>query len=102
MHVEHGEEIAGMWVSPHVPGIGVYKLMAKKQQDGTCEWVHFQQREDGTKKVLFRGNVESVERLKDVLDTTNKTLARIYGVSMLVAEFDTYTLDGEKYDGPAQ
>jgi len=100
MHVEKGEEIAGMWVSPHVPGIGVYKLMAKKRQDGSCEWVHFQQREDGTKKVLFRGEVESKLRLKDVLDATNNTLARIYGVSMQVAEFDTYILDGKKFDGP--
>lgn len=101
MHVEKGEEISGMWVSSHVPGIGVYKLMAKKRLDGVCEWVHFQQREDGSKKILFRGNVESEVRLTDVLETMNITLARVYGVSMRAAEFDAYTLDGKKFDGPA-
>lgn len=98
MSVEKGEEIAGMWATPQIPRIGVYKLLAKKKTDGTCEWVHFQHREDGTKKVLFRGEVESKARLMDVLAAANKTLTRIFGVSMKVAEFDTYTIDGRKFD----
>jgi hypothetical protein len=98
MNVEKGEEIAGMWATPQIPQIGFYKLLAKKKKDGTCEWVHFQQREDGTKKVLFRGHVESKARLKDVVDATDKTLSRVIGVRLSVAEFDTYTTDGRKFD----
>lgn len=99
MNVERGEEIAGMWATPRIPQIGVYKLLAKKKQDGSCEWVHFQQREDGVKKVLFRGDVESSARLMDVVEAANKTLSRMFGVKLSVAEFDTYTTDGKKFDG---
>ncbi len=102
MNVAAGEEIAGLWVTPQIPQIGVYKLSAKKRADGIYEWVHFQHRLDGTRKVLFRGEVESKARLADVLELTNKTLTRIYGVVMQVADFDTYTLDGKKFDGPVQ
>jgi hypothetical protein len=98
MNVQNGEEIAGMWVTPQIPQIGMYKLLAKKKKDGTCEWVHFQQREDGTKKVLFRGDVESKTRLMDVVEAANKTLSRIFGVRLNVAEFDMYTIDGKKFD----
>ena len=89
-------------MSPRIPEIGVYKLAAKKRKDGTYEWVHFQHRLDGTRKVLFRGEVESRMRLADVLDAANKTLTRVYGVVMQVAEFDMKTTDGKKFDGPMQ
>ena len=29
MNIDEVEEIAGMWVTPHVPKIGIYKLLAK-------------------------------------------------------------------------
>ena len=102
MNLDKGEEIAGLWATPQIPQIGVYKLAAKKRLDGKFEWVHFQHRLDGTRKVLFRGEVESKIQLADVLDATNKTLARIYNVVMQVAEFETSTLDGKKFDGPVQ
>ena len=98
MNIESGEEIAGMWVTPGIPQIGIYKLLAKKKQDGTCEWVHFQQREDGTKKVLFRGEVESRERLVDIVEAANTTLSNIFGVKLTTAEYDTYTTDGRKFN----
>jgi hypothetical protein len=41
-------------------------------------------------------------RLADVLDAVDKTPKHIYGVVMQVAEFDTSTPDGKKFDGPAQ
>jgi hypothetical protein len=102
MRVDKGEEIAGLWATPQIPQIGVYKLAAKKRLDGKFEWVHFQHRLDGTRKVLFRGEVESKARLADVLDATNRTLTRIYSVVMQVAEFETSTLDGKKFDGLVQ
>jgi hypothetical protein len=61
--VDKGEAIEGMWATPQIPEIGVYKLAAKKRADGVYEWVHFQHRPDGTRKVLFRGEVESKSAL---------------------------------------
>ena len=93
MNVEKGETIAGMWVSPRIPEIGVYKLAAKQRKDGIFEWVHFQHRLDGTRKVLFRGDVETKARIADVLDAANKTLQRVYGVTMSVADCDVSPLN---------
>jgi len=38
MNIDEGEEIAGMWVTPHIPQIGIYKLLAKKKKDGTVRF----------------------------------------------------------------
>ena len=99
MNVAKGETIAGMWVSPLIPRIGFYKLLAKRKADGTCEWVHFLQREDGSKKELFRGEVESENRLNDVVNAVSTTLGKTFGigVKLKVAEFDTYTVDGKTF-----
>jgi hypothetical protein len=35
MNVESGEEIAGTWATSKIPQIGIYKLIAKKKQDGS-------------------------------------------------------------------
>ena len=98
MNVEKGEEIAGAWVTPTVPGIGFYKLLAKKKKDGTCEWVHFVQRADGTKDSVYRGTVENQKRLNDVVDAINSALNTAYGpiVRLQIADYDMYTLDGKK------
>jgi hypothetical protein len=93
MNVDEGETIAGMWASPRIPQIGVYKLTAKKRKDGTYEWVHFQHRLDGTRKVLFRGEVETKARIADVLEAANKTLRQVYGVTMSVADYDVSALN---------
>lgn len=99
MNVDKGESIAGMWATPMIPEIGVYKLAVKKRKDGTFEWVHFQHRLDNTRKVLFRGEVESMDRVADVLGAANKHLQNIYGVTMSVADVGMTTLDGRKIDG---
>ncbi len=98
MNVEKGEEIVGMWVTPTVPGIGLYKLLAKKKADGTCEWAHFVQRADGRKEKVYRGTVESQERLADVVAAINRALHTAYGpaISLRVADYDVYSLDGKK------
>lgn len=59
MSVERGETIVGAWVTPTIPEVGVYKLLAKRKVDGTCEWAHFVQRADGRKERVYRGDVES-------------------------------------------
>jgi len=102
MNIDKGEEIAGLWATPQIPDVGIYKFALKKRLDGTFEWVHFQHRPDGTRKVLLRGEIESKGRLAAVLEVTNSTLSRIYGVVMLAAEFSATTLDGRKFDGPVQ
>ena len=96
MSVDKGEEIEGLWATPQIPQIGVYKLVVKKRTDGIYEWVHFQHRLDGTRKVLFRGELETKLRIADVLDAANKTLRSVYGVTMSVADVDISTLDGRK------
>lgn len=98
MNVDTGESIMGMWATPQIPQIGVYKLAAKKRVDGVYEWVHFQHRLDGTRKVLFRGEVESEERLAVVLDAANKQLEKLFGAMMSIADITTKTLDGRSTD----
>ncbi len=104
MNVEKGETVAGMWASPLIPQIGTYKLVAKRKKDGTFEWAHFIHREDGSRKPLFRGEVESEEQLTVVLEAANKILGRTFGqtVQLKTAEFETRTKDGKKFDGPVQ
>ena len=98
MSVDKGETIEGMWATPQIPEIGVYKLAAKKRVDGVYEWVHFQHRPDGTRKVLFRGEVESKVRLADVLEASNKHLQNIFGVSLSPADISVKTPDGRSAD----
>jgi len=31
MNVEKGEEVVGGWATPHIPQVGLYKLLAKKK-----------------------------------------------------------------------
>ena len=96
MSINKGESIEGLWATPQIPQIGVYKLVVKKRTDGIFEWVHFQHRLDGTRKVLFRGELETKLRIADVLESANKTLLRVYGVQMSVADIDISTTDGKK------
>ena len=34
MNVDKGESIEGLWVTPQIPQIGVYKLVVKRRTDG--------------------------------------------------------------------
>lgn len=49
MNLAEGEEILTGLATPHIPQVGVYKLLAKKKTDGTIEWAHFVQRDNGLK-----------------------------------------------------
>ena len=97
MNVDEGEEILPSYVTPHVPQIGIYKLLAKKRKDGKCEWAHFVQRDDGRKENVYRGEVENEARMADVVDALNSALHTAYGptISLVPADSDMYTLDGK-------
>jgi hypothetical protein len=96
MSVGKDEEVAGVWASPAVPGVGFYKLLAKRLADGRCEWVHFVQRDNGSKDKFYRGTVESVERLADVVTAINNSLATAYGpaIRLAPAESEVRPVDG--------
>lgn len=100
MSVEHGEAIAGIWVAPEVPEIGVYKLVAKQTAKGNCEWAHFVQRADGRREKVYRGTVESTNELKDVLQAINSVLGRTFGpaIQLRPVDADFFTIDGKKLD----
>ena len=96
MAVAEGEEIAGTWTTPVVPGIGFYKLLAKRRADGACEWVHCVQRADGRKDNVYRGTVENQDRLADVVAAINNSLRTAYGplVQLHLAETEVSLVDG--------
>ncbi len=96
MSVDEGEEIVGGWASAHIPQVGIYKLLAKKRVDGVIEWAHFVQRDSGLKEKVYRGEVESREKLNEVLEIMNRQLQRVFGTSMKAADYDMSTLDGKK------
>jgi len=96
MNVEKGEEIVGGWATAHIPGTGIYKLLAKKRKDGVIEWAHFIQRDTGAKQIVFRGEVNSREQLEQVIELASKNLSRLFGVTLQAVDFDMYTLDGRK------
>jgi len=96
MNIEKGEEIFGGWATPNIPQVGMYKLLAKKKVDGTIEWAHFVQRDNGLKERVMRGIVKTSEELEIVRDTVDNNLRRIFGVTMQATGFDVSTLDGKK------
>ena len=97
MHIQKGEEIAGVWVTPQIPETGFYKFMAKKKRDGTYEWAHFIQRDNGEKDRILRGSTKNEEELKLVLEIATQNLRKTFGVhiALIPAETDVYTLDGK-------
>lgn len=95
MNVEKGEQIVGGWASARIPQVGVYKLLAKQRKDGIIEWAHFVQRDSGAKEKVYRGEVESREKLDEVLEIMNAQLKRVFGVTMKAADYDMYTPGGK-------
>lgn len=100
MNIDKGEEIVIANVSGHIAGTGRYKFLAKKKVNGKYEWAHFVERDNGVKENVYRGEVNNGEELKMVLDITNKTLKRIFGVhaemNQGIPEFRSIT--GQKFD----
>jgi hypothetical protein len=96
MSIEAGEEFFGGWATPRIPQVGIYKLLAKKKADGTMEWAHFVQRDNGLKESVLRGTVKTLEEFAVVSDAVNSNLRRIFGVALQAAEYDARTLEGKK------
>ncbi|MBI4649694.1 MAG: hypothetical protein HY738_24600 [Bacteroidia bacterium] len=98
LNLEEGESISGMWITPHIPGTGFYKLSAKCKTNGEHEWAHYLQQENGNKKVLFRGTAKSVEELLVVLDIANKNLKRLFNeqIELQKASYSIYPVGDHK------
>ena len=96
MNLEEGEELCGGWATPHIPKVGIYKLLAKKKADGTMEWAHFVHRDNGLKENVMRGTVKNSDEFAVVNDAVNNNLRRVFGVTMQVAAYDVSTLDGKR------
>ena len=95
MSIDEGEEIAGAWITPYIPEVGMYKLLAKKKKDGTFAWIHFIQRLNGNKDIVFRGEARDQAQLDELLEVANGKLQAIFKVKLQPADADMYTLDGK-------
>ncbi len=96
MNLEAGEELAGGWATIHIPDIGIYKLIAKKKRDGTFEWAHFVQRDNGAREKVYRGQAKTRHELDSALEAINNALRKTYGITLLPSDYNMYTLDGKK------
>jgi hypothetical protein len=96
MTVDEGEEIIGGWATPPIPGIGFYKLLAKRKRDGTCEWAHFIQRDSGVRDSVTRGTVPTAAKMQDVIEAMNSALRKTFGphIQLRNAVMSARTLDG--------
>lgn len=97
MTVDDGEEIIGGWATPPIPGVGFYKLLAKRKADGTCEWAHFIQRDNGARASVTRGTVPTAAKLQDVIEAMNSALRKTFGphIQLRNAVMSARTLDGK-------
>lgn len=95
MTIDEGEEIAGAWITPYIPEVGMYKLLAKKKKDGTFSWIHFIQRLNGNKDIVFHGEAKDQAQLDELLEVANGKLQAVFKVKLQPADADMYTLDGK-------
>jgi hypothetical protein len=100
INIEKGEEISIALVSSHIPGTGRYKFLSKKKKDGTYEWAHFTERDNGNKENVYRGEVKTADELKLVLGIMNKNLKMIFGEKAEMKEGipEFRSLLGTKFD----
>jgi hypothetical protein len=96
MTLEKGEELFTGRATAPIPEVGIYKLLAKKKVDGTIEWAHFIERDNGKRENVMRGTVDTPAEFDIVIDAVNNNLSRIFGVTMQAAACDVRTLDGKK------
>jgi len=98
MNLDEGEELAGMWVTLHIPGTGIYKIIAKKRQDGVIEWAHFVQRDSGLRENVLRGEANGPGQFNEVVEIGSRNLRRFFGPAFffIPAEAEMYTPDGKK------
>lgn len=97
MRIEKGERIIGGWITPEIPGVGMYKLLAKQKSDGTCEWVHFVQRSTGKKEKFVGGTIRDEKEIEKVVAAINRSLQSVFGPEcrLRIAGSSVYSLDGK-------
>ncbi len=71
-------------------------MLAKKRKDGVIEWAHFIQRDNVLKERVMRGEMESREKLDEVIEIANMSLGKLFGVKLQAVDYDMYALDGKK------
>ncbi len=98
MRIEKGERIVGGWITPEIPGVGMYKLLAKRKADGTCEWVHFIQRSTGKKENFVGGTTRDEKEIEQVIAAVNRSLERVFGPQcrLSIAGSSVFLLDGKR------
>ncbi len=99
MTLGEGEELVAGRTTALIPQVGRYKLLAKKKADGSIEWAHFVEREDGRKEQVIRGTVPSTDAFDIVIDAVNSNLRKVFGVTTQSAEFEVRNLDGQEMSG---
>jgi hypothetical protein len=100
LKIDKDEEIIFALVSSYISGTGYYKLLAKQKVDNTFEWVHFTERVNGDKENIYRGTVESKEKLDLLLEIMNRNLTKTFGSrgEMKQGEFKVSTLPDASKD----
>jgi hypothetical protein len=99
MTLNEGEELVAGRTTALIPQVGRYKLLAKKKADGSIEWAHFVEREDGRKEKVIRGTVPSADAFEIVIAAINSNLSKVFGVITQPADYDVRTLDGQVISG---
>ena len=100
MNVEKGEEIIGTWITPQIPQIGFYMLLAKKKKDGACEQVYFIQRLNGKKTAFFCGEGKSKDEIDNVVIAINNAPSKTFKIEckLKLSNPEVYSLDGKSLD----
>jgi hypothetical protein len=77
--IEKGEEIIHMLISSYIPGTGVYKFLSKQKEDKSFAWIHFVERENGSKENFYSGETKIDEELQAVVGIMNRILIKTFG-----------------------
>ena len=97
---EEGDEIAGLYVSPKIENIGIYKLIVLKRKSGKYEWANFVERDNGNRDNVYRGEFDSPEQMEILVSSINKALNTAYGpaAKLYVAKAVMKTMAGKEVD----
>jgi len=97
---DEGDEIAGIFVSPKIPSIGIYKLIILKKKSGKYVWANFVERDNGDRNSVYRGEFEKEKQIQDLVDSINSALNTAYGpgVKLYKAKAVMKTMDGKEID----
>jgi hypothetical protein len=100
INIEKDEEMVSALVGGTVAGTGRYKFLAKRNSKGKFEWAHFVERDNGLKEKVYRGAVNNMSELKEVLQIMNNLLVKTFGAHAEMKEGipEFKNLMGNKFD----